>query len=98
MNARIVPPVTTTVLVAGCVLVIAVHVVDDSFVQPQPGMSARDHLISGLVPLAVLGLASLPFSPSYLLSLLPSTRTRRGTTTRGFWRSSPGSSWFSSER
>jgi uncharacterized protein len=38
--------------------VIAVHVVDDSFVQPQPGMSAGDHLVSGLVPLAVLGLAA----------------------------------------
>ena len=62
MNARIVPPVTTTVLVAGCVLVIAVHVVDDSFVQPQPGMSARDHLVSGLVPLAVLGLAAVAYA------------------------------------
>ena len=38
-------------------LVIAVHVVDDNFVQPQPGTSAGDHLISGLLPLAVLGLA-----------------------------------------
>jgi hypothetical protein len=38
--------------------VIAVHVVDDSFVQPQPGTSAGDHLVSGLVPLGVLGLAA----------------------------------------
>jgi uncharacterized protein len=36
---------------------IALHVVDDSFVQPQPGTSATDHLVSGLVPLAVLALA-----------------------------------------
>ena len=36
---------------------IAVHIVDDSFVQPQPGTSAGDHLVGGLVPLAVLGLA-----------------------------------------
>jgi fermentation-respiration switch protein FrsA (DUF1100 family) len=36
---------------------IALHVVDDSFVQPQPGTSAKDHLVSGLVPLAVLALA-----------------------------------------
>jgi hypothetical protein len=36
---------------------IAVHIVDDSFVQPQPGSSAGDHLVGGLVPLAVLGLA-----------------------------------------
>jgi uncharacterized membrane protein len=38
--------------------VIALHVVDDSFVQPQPGTSAGDHLVSGLVPLAVLALAA----------------------------------------
>ena len=39
------------------VVLIAVHVVDDSFVQPQPGTSAADHLFSGLIPLAILGLA-----------------------------------------
>jgi hypothetical protein len=37
---------------------IAVHVVDDSFVQPQPGTSAGDHVFSGLIPLAILGLAA----------------------------------------
>jgi dienelactone hydrolase len=36
------------------ITVIAVHVLDDNFVQPQPGTSASDHLVSGLVPLAVL--------------------------------------------
>jgi uncharacterized protein len=40
------------------IAVIALHVVDDNYVQPQPGTSAADHLISGLVPLAVLGLAA----------------------------------------
>ena len=39
------------------ITVIAVHVLDDNFVQPQPGTSAGDHLVSGLVPLAVLGCA-----------------------------------------
>ena len=33
---------------------IALHVLDDSFFQPEPGTSAGDHLVSGLVPLAVL--------------------------------------------
>jgi uncharacterized protein len=42
--------------------VIALHVVDDSFLQPQPGTSAGDHLVSGLVPLAVLGLAALVYA------------------------------------
>jgi uncharacterized protein len=46
-------------LIAGGV--IALHVADDSFVQPQPGTSAGDHLVSGLVPLAVLALAAVGY-------------------------------------
>jgi alpha/beta superfamily hydrolase len=38
---------------------IALHVIDDSFLQPQPGTSAADHLVSGLVPLAALALAAV---------------------------------------
>ena len=38
--------------------VIALHIADDNFIQPQPGTSASDHLASGLVPLAVIGLAA----------------------------------------
>ena len=34
--------------------VIALHVLDDNFFQPEPGTSAADHLVSGLVPLAAL--------------------------------------------
>ena len=37
---------------------IAVHVIDDSFVQPNDGTSAGDHLVGGFVPLALLGLAA----------------------------------------
>ena len=33
---------------------VALHVVDDNFLQPQPGTSQTDHLVSGLVPLALL--------------------------------------------
>src|SRR5262245_9086472 len=40
------------------IAVVALHVADDSFLQPQPGTSAADHLVSGLVPLALLGLAA----------------------------------------
>jgi hypothetical protein len=32
----------------------ALHVVDDNFLQPQPGMSARDHLWGGLVQVGLL--------------------------------------------
>jgi hypothetical protein len=33
---------------------VALHVVDDSFLQPQPGTSAGDHLAGGLIPVGVL--------------------------------------------
>jgi fermentation-respiration switch protein FrsA (DUF1100 family) len=40
---------------------IALHVIDDSFLQPQPGTSAADHLVSGLVPLTALTLAAAAY-------------------------------------
>jgi uncharacterized protein len=50
-----------TFAVAGLV-VVAVHVLDDNFLQPQRGTSAGDHLISGLVPLTVLLLSAALYS------------------------------------
>ena len=47
----------TVVFLVGLAL-IALHVVDDNYLQPQPGTSPGDHLVSGLVPLALLGLAA----------------------------------------
>ncbi len=45
----------TEALVARFALgLVALHVVDDNFLQPNPGTSADDHLVSGLVPLALL--------------------------------------------
>ena len=41
--------------------VIALHVVDDSYLQPEPGMSATDHLASGLVPIALLTAAAVAY-------------------------------------
>jgi len=38
---------------------IALHVIDDTFVQPNPGTSATDHLASGLVPLVLLVAAAV---------------------------------------
>jgi uncharacterized protein len=40
------------------IVAIALHVLDDNFVQPEPGTAAGDHLVSGLVPLAVLAFAA----------------------------------------
>jgi len=37
--------------------VLALHVIDDSFLQPQPGTSAGDHLAGGLMPLALIAAA-----------------------------------------
>ena len=50
---------TETVIARVMLGVIALHVVDDSFLQPPPGTAARDHLLSGLVPLAVLTLLDM---------------------------------------
>jgi uncharacterized protein len=33
---------------------IALHIADDNFLQPQPGTAAADHLVSGLVPVGIL--------------------------------------------
>jgi hypothetical protein len=51
------PGLETVVFLAGAALV-ALHVADDAFLQPQPGTSISDHLVSGLVPLALLGLVA----------------------------------------
>jgi len=41
--------------------VVAVHVADDAFLQPQPGTRPGDHLAGGLVPLLLLALATWAF-------------------------------------
>jgi hypothetical protein len=50
----IVAPETALVRVA--IGVVALHVLDDNFLQPRPGTSPADHLASGLVPVAILAL------------------------------------------
>ena len=49
---------TERALATAAIAVVALHVVDDSFLQPQPGTSAGDHLVSGLAPLALLALVA----------------------------------------
>jgi uncharacterized protein len=41
-------------LAKGALALVALHVIDDNFFQPEAGMSPGDHLVSGLVPLALL--------------------------------------------
>jgi hypothetical protein len=45
---------TETLVALGAFGLIGVHLVDDSFLQAEPGTGVADHLVSGLVPLAVL--------------------------------------------
>src|SRR3954467_10011291 len=47
-----------TVLFLIAIALIALHAIDDNFLQPQPVGSPGDHVVSGLVPLAVLGVAA----------------------------------------
>jgi hypothetical protein len=55
LAAQIVTVVRSDVALARLAIgVVAIHVADDNFLQPQPGTSAGDHLVSGLVPIAVL--------------------------------------------
>jgi len=57
-GVRLADLVRETGLFVLAIATIALHVLDDSFLQPSPGTSAGDHLVSGLVPLAVLALAA----------------------------------------
>src|SRR5687767_12681 len=50
-----------TAIARVAIAVIGLHVVDDSFLQPNAGTSAGDHLVSGLVPLALLVLAGVVY-------------------------------------
>ena len=52
---------STTNLFRVAVALIGLHIADDNFLNPEPGTSAGDHLVSGLVPLALLALAAWGF-------------------------------------
>jgi uncharacterized protein len=47
-------PNPDTTIVVLCVAVLVVHVLDDNFLQPEPGTAAGDHLASGLIPVLLL--------------------------------------------
>jgi predicted alpha/beta hydrolase len=56
-------------------VVVALVIADDAFVQPEPGTSAGDHLVSGLVPLALAlalawALPRIPVVPRGLLAIV----------------------------
>jgi dienelactone hydrolase len=47
-----------TVAARAAFAVIALHVIDDNFIQPEPGTAATGHLVSALVPLALIAAAA----------------------------------------
>jgi hypothetical protein len=53
--------VDSTSLFRVATALIALHIADDNFFQPEAGTSAGDHLLSGLLPLALLALAAWAF-------------------------------------
>jgi hypothetical protein len=58
MTTATAPSIAAHRVFYGAAAALMLHVVDDNFVQPPDGTSAADHLVSGLVPLALLGLAT----------------------------------------
>jgi uncharacterized protein len=53
--------ITGSTLAVGSLGIVALHVADDSFLNPEPGTSPLDHLASGLVPLAALSVAAVAY-------------------------------------
>ena len=60
------PPPTPSVwerrLFVAATAAVMLHVADDSFFQPEPGVTAGDHLVSGLVPLGWLAAIATAYS------------------------------------
>src|SRR4051812_35589051 len=50
-----------TIILAAAVAVMALHIIDDNFVQPASGTGAVDHAASGLIPLACLAVMAFVF-------------------------------------
>jgi len=59
--ARLVASSGATLVFALATTLVALHIADDSFFQPQPGTSAADHLAGGLVPIGLLALATATY-------------------------------------
>jgi hypothetical protein len=53
--------VDASTVALGALAAVGLHVADDSFLQPEPGTSASDHLAGGSVQLAALGLAAVAY-------------------------------------
>src|SRR3954447_6016399 len=54
LSSRIRTSSWETKLAVCCIAAIALHVLDDNFLQREPGTTAAQHLVSGLIPLTTL--------------------------------------------
>jgi pimeloyl-ACP methyl ester carboxylesterase len=54
-------PRRETSIVVLCLAVIVAHLLNDNFLQPEPGTTAGDHLASGLVPILVLAATAVAY-------------------------------------
>jgi MYXO-CTERM domain-containing protein len=61
MVARLVAARRASLVFALATGIVALHIADDSFFQPQPGTSATDHLAGGLVPIGLFVLAAAAY-------------------------------------
>ena len=57
IDARRLSLVSQSTIALGSFALLGLHIADDSFLQPEPGTSALDHVPGGLIQLAALGLA-----------------------------------------
>jgi hypothetical protein len=53
--------VTTSTVALSAVVLVGLHVADDSFIHPEPGTTALDHLPGGLIVLAAVGAAAVGY-------------------------------------
>src|SRR6476646_7661476 len=67
-----------TAFTAVAVGIVGLHIVDDNFLQPEPGTSAGDHLASGLIPVAVLAAIAVAY-PLLRAGMLAITAMTVGT-------------------
>ncbi len=61
LRDRVTAASAETLLALGGFGLIAVHLVDDSFLQREPGTAVADHLVSGLVPLVLFAGAAVAY-------------------------------------
>ncbi len=61
IDARRLSLVSQSTIALGSIALLGLHIADDSFIQPEPGTSALDHVPGGLVQLAAVAIAAVAY-------------------------------------